>query len=112
MQNNHICKVCDKPYNYCDDCGVFGSYKTVCCSLEHYNIFTIVMSYIKDSDKEKAKLSLKALNLKDSDISLLNNSTKKLVEEIMTYCEKSICKIDVSEEISIKRDKTKKNIKK
>lgn len=82
---NHVCTVCKKEYLYCDDCGEFSSYKTICCSEEHYKVFLIVKKYNKDHNKKSAFESLSAIHFDKSTINTFAPSIQNALKEIYTF---------------------------
>lgn len=60
------CKICGKPYQVCPSCSTvksFTPWRTLVCSLEEYQVFSILSDYICNKDVETAAHALDNLKL-------------------------------------------------
>lgn len=97
-KTNHTCKACGAEYLYCDDCGEFGSYKTICDTEDCYKIFLIAKNYDDNADKEAALEALKNIGFDKSKIKSYIPSIRKVLNEIYKFDEKETPKEAVIEE--------------
>lgn len=83
---NHRCKVCDVAYYNCDLCDITKEmqWKTVCCSLPHYLIFSAVAKYKRGAlTKKKAAALVKDANITQEEMNTFRPDIKAALVEIM-----------------------------
>lgn len=44
-EKNHNCIMCDNPYYYCETCNKINSWRTICDTARHYQLYMIIKDY-------------------------------------------------------------------
>lgn len=79
---NHICKVCGVPYYACDSCDKHKTFKSMCESENHYNIYNTVVLFSRGLySKEEACRALNSCDL--SDVLTYKESVRNIINNIM-----------------------------
>ncbi len=80
-----ICKICGKKYKVCPSCEevrTFAPWRTLVCSVEHYQVFTILSEHICTKDSKQAAQSLHRLHLTKDEMIKFTPAVQKSITDI------------------------------
>lgn len=80
---NTWCRVCGAAYFHCTDCERVRSWRTVCDTPAHFQLFLILHEYREAGDASAARTALDHIGFPGADFSVLLPEIQQIINEII-----------------------------
>lgn len=80
---NRYCPICNAHYYVCLSCGDRGTWKSMCDTPQHYQVYMTLIQYTrKEISKAEAKGYLENIGIKAEDVATFKPEVQNLIKEI------------------------------
>ena len=82
---NTWCRICGTEYYHCQGCEEKGSWRLICDTPLHYQIYMVIYTYNQDKNKEAARETLKTIGFKESEMESFIPAVRNVLNEILAH---------------------------
>lgn len=80
---NRYCPICNTHYHVCKSCGDRGTWKSVCDTPQHYQVYMTLIQYTRNEiSKKEAKGYLANIGITAEEASVFKPEVQNLIKEI------------------------------